>query len=979
MKKFLLYFLTITATTLPTFGATDSKNNEFLFSVKAKITGYTDMAPGSRPQAKITSPSDCKFLIYSKNIKDNSNPQISTTITDTFDTSVTCPTGTSSITLEFISNKTPIGSPKYNVQNPTHTIELKPNKKNYKLPDIVLEQTNKPTSASDDKKTTSVITRGTTNNTSADNSPSFASQSAAINASNDTSLHAKSTPEQTPAKSERQQAVEQNMKNSLTVRTAPKTPNKKLDDPDNTNPLTETTKKQNAAASDDLENNFDFASASAGTNNTTTARSGLTATPTEQTPEKSERQQAVEQNMKKSLTVQNTQKTPNVKLDDPKLSESNPLAETTKKQNEKAAADLENNFDFASASAGTNNEIIARSGLGATPTEQTPEKSERQQAVEQNMKKSLTVTQKSSVQKTGISQSPAEKERLERTALTKFCKDDGFVYKKNGTETASLGYVKDLCDSKNKVELICYNFKGASIPTEDIIRHFANYCYTNTTNSCESKKEPRPSGHYDKKKADRAAKQEENKIGKRCEIENATSAKYVQKMSGKIVCEPDDCICGYEIIENNFQYSCQKWRQNNPSCYMHESMPDNATKAHYECNKNNKKICVVDDCDYETHYLNKEKNKCIAKSTVKCASNEIVNNVGQCQKNPTDLVKPNDPSKQEMSQADIERDNCVRNQKKNHTKYENNKCVCESADYEMQDDGVCTLKRAKCLEKDHTKYIKGRCVCESDKYEMHSDNNCYMTRAALDAEAAEMEDADNAAKDEQLFLETRKEACAIDNLGEWDEKTGKCKCKTGYKLGDDYACHATNKTVTQETLQALCSNTNGEWDKNKCKCKNETHTFDNEKGCTPDDKKVKRAEKQQEKEIASLNADRDNAERKAFCDNTGGDWNEKTNKCKCKKGFELVDDGCEETEKSQTNTKKKELCEKNGNWNEALKKCNCSGKEFFDEDEGCVAATLEFSAYEKQFNTMKAMLKLKVEELDAEPAEEAEEPGNEEA
>ena len=561
----------------------------------------------------------------------------------------------------------------------------------------------------------------------------------------------------------------------------------------------------------------------------------------------------------------------------------------------------DNNFDFAATSATQN----ASSGLLlATPAqEDEPQPNQRQQAVEANLKKATTVPAKPTKNK--IDQSPNEQARLTRTALTKFCQDDGFVYKNNGTEIASLGYVKDLCDSKNKVELSCYNFKGDPIPSEDIIRHFANYCYTNTTNSCESKKESRPSDHYNKKDAERAAKQEENKVGKRCEIENATSAKYVKKMSGKIVCEPDDCICGYEIVENNFQYSCKKWRQDKPSCYGHESMPDNATKAHYECNKNNKKICVVDECNYKTHYLDGNKNKCIAKSTVKCATDEIVNNVGQCQKNPTVLAQPNDPSKQEMSQSDIERDNCVRNQDKKHTKYENGKCVCENNDYEMQDDGVCTLKRAKCKEQSHTKYENGRCVCESDKYEMHSDNNCYMTSAALDAEASEMEDADNAAKDEQLFLETRKEACAIDNLGEWNDKTHKCKCKSGYKLGDDYACHATNKTATNEANKKLCEKDGaGKWtDKNKCECTDPTHSFVDGKGCEKDDKKA------------------DEEKHKALC-KSPNEWNDRTHKCKCK------------------NT-----------------------KEFFDEETGCVAATPKFIEAQKEIENLKSQLEATITEL----------------
>ena len=523
----------------------------------------------------------------------------------------------------------------------------------------------------------------------------------------------------------------------------------------------------------------------------------------------------------------------------------------TKEQVDKIVTEYCETIGFAAASATQN----ASSGLLlATPAQEVKSQpNQRQQDIESNLKKETTVPTKKP-----DPQTDEEQKRLVRTAFSKFCKDDGYVYKDNDAELPSIGVLDANCNAPGNGQLYfsCYKFKTNPAPAQEIHKHFAYYCYTNVTTPTKITTATRPSDHYNKKDAERAAKQEENKVGKRCEIENATSAKYVKKMSGKIVCEPDDCICGYEIVENNFQYSCKKWRQDKPSCYGHESMPDNATKAHYECNKNNKKICVVDECNYKTHYLDSNKNKCIAKSTVKCASDEIVNNVGQCQKNPTVLARPNDPSKQEMSQSDIERDNCVRNQDKKHTKYENGKCVCENNDYEMQDDGVCTLKRAKCKEQSHTKYENGRCVCESDKYEMHSDNNCYMTSAALDAEASEMEDADNAAKDEQLFLETRKEACAIDNLGEWNDKTHKCKCKSGYKLGDDYACHATNKTATNEENKTLCEKDGaGKWNKTlkQCNCNEKNHIFDEETGCVAATKTFTEAQEKMKQLETQLN------------------------------------------------------------------------------------------------------------------------------
>ena len=201
-------------------------------------------------------------------------------------------------------------------------------------------------------------------------------------------------------------------------------------------------------------------------------------------------------------------------------------------------------------------------------------------------------------------------------------------------------------------------------------------------------------------------------------------------------------------------------------------------------------------------------------------------------------VGKNDPSKQEMSQNDIARDNCVRNQDKKHTKFENNKCVCESNDYEMQSDGYCTLKRTKCIKQKNTKYENGRCICTSDDYTMQPDNNCILT--SPDAIAA---DAENAAELEKLDLATRKELCTTDGFGEWNEKQNKCKCKTGYKLQDDGTCNPTDKTAKNNHKKELCTSPNT-WNETlkKCTCDNKNHFFDETEGCTAQSQKFMTAQ-----------------------------------------------------------------------------------------------------------------------------------------
>ena len=646
-------------------------------------------------------------------------------------------------------------------------------------------------------------------------------------------------------------------------------------------------------------------------------------------------------------------------------------AERSQPKQTKQTKKQEPDFDFAAASANDMNTTVARSGLGNTlaPEPTTPEKSERQKQIEENTKKSLTVQPKPEKKK--IAQTANEKSRLTRTAIDKFCKDDGYVYKKNAIETPSIGYVQDLCNSESKVKFVCYNFKGASIPTQEIIKHFANYCYTNTTNSCESIKESRPSDHYNKKDAQRAEKV---------------------------------------------------------------------------------------TCNWSTHYLDSKKNKCVAKSTVKCANDEVVNNEGKCQKNVSvTFQKPGDMTGHEWSQNDRERMKCDQDKDKKHTKFENNKCVCESADYEMQSDGYCTLKRAKCLKQRNTKYENGRCVCESSDFEMHKDNNCYYTAEAIDRNEEEMLAADEEETNKKLNASAKQGLCELTD-GTW--KNGKCKCPNGYELSDTGECEMTKKTQTAAEKQKSCTDSGGTWSKNTCKCeKRNTILLNDECVCISGDfemhadkacyytaEAIDRNEEEMIREdenkshietlkllceggetkgtwtddfkcecpdgyaVSSTNEceitdeAQKNANKEKACTETDGKWNNKTNECKCKTGFIISREGkcvstydeekanscaetggkwtkkntcnckngwnldadgfCQPNDKTAANNHKKELCTEPNKWNDTLKKCTCKDKkQFFDEETGCVSATADFLAAETELNTLKQQFETKKAEL----------------
>ena len=360
---------------------------------------------------------------------------------------------------------------------------------------------------------------------------------------------------------------------------------------------------------------------------------------------------------------------------------------TTTKQNTKT--EPENNFDFAAASANDMNTTVARSGLGNTPAPEptTPEKSERQQQIEANIKKATTTPTK-----------PAAEVIFEISAKIEI---------DNGTLPSNI--------------------------TADI-----------SPSTCKP-----------------------------------AASKY---FSGKNISKGYRCPAGTNSVTFTFLTEDQKAKTKYD--IENKTQTINLTgQKKYTLEKPIKFVTKKATCDWSTHYLDSKKNKCVAKSTVKCADDEKVDNAGKCQKNIK--VGPMNNSDLEMTQDDINRDNCIRGQDKKHTKFENNKCVCESNDYEMQSDGYCTLKRAKCLKQRNTKYENGRCICTSSDFEMHKDNNCYYTSEALERESDAMEEADYEEELKQQDIETRKKLCTDKNRGNWNEKKEKCECTDKKQFFDD--------------------------------------------------------------------------------------------------------------------------------------------------------------------------------------------------
>lgn len=340
-------------------------------------------------------------------------------------------------------------------------------------------------------------------------------------------------------------------------------------------------------------------------------------------------------------------------------------------------------------------------------------------------------------------------------------------------------------------------------------------------------------------------------------------------------------------------------------------------------------------CNWSTHYLDSKKNKCVAKSTVKCANDEVVNNEGKCQKNVSvTFQKPGDMTGHEWSQTDRERMKCDQDKDKKHTKFENNKCVCENADYEMQSDGYCTLKRAKCLKQRNTKYENGRCVCESSDFEMHKDNNCYYTAEAIDRNEEEMLAADEEATNKKLNAETKQNLCELTD-GTW--KNGKCKCPNGYELSDTGECEMTKKTQTAAEKQKSCTDSGGTWSKNTCKCeKRNTILLNDECVCISGDFEMHAdkacyytAEAIDRNEEEMIRDDENKAHietLKLLCEGgeTKGTWTDDF-KCECPDGYAVSSTNeCEITDAAQKNANNEKACtETDGKWNKKTNECKC--------------------------------------------------------
>lgn len=533
---------------------------------------------------------------------------------------------------------------------------------------------------------------------------------------------------------------------------------------------------------------------------------------------------------------------PNANPDEIKVELAAYCSKTLEQQSKKLQAKnnhSDDNFDFAAASANSN----ASSGLllATSAQEDEPQPNQRQQDIESNLKKETTVPTKKP-----YPQTDEEQKRLVRTAFSKFCKDDGYVYKDNGAELPSIGVLDANCNAPGNGQLYfsCYKFKTNPAPAQEIHKHFAYYCYTNVTTPTKITAATRPSDHYNKKDAERAAKQEGNKtttktcpkitaewkkqnnatagacdtttgelyiteckpdyvgatrgigkdgyksctasnltkIGEKCDTENATSAKYAQ-VNGSVVCQPTKCKCGYELSNNK----CNAWTETSEQCSV-----NNAKTAKYIC-ENDKKVCKVEKC-LDTHYLDSDKNKCIAKSTVKCTQYEDVDDTGKC-----------------VAKLDADRSKAEHQES------------CRNTNGEWTDDNKCKCK-------------KGYKPVDGDPYA------CEPT-------------------EKTATNEEKKQLCEKDGAGKWTDKN-KCECTNpAYSFIDDQGCQPDDKKTEHEKHKALCKSPN-EWNDrtHKCKCKNTKEFFDEETGCvaatktfTEAQEKMKQLETQLNEKVTELN------------------------------------------------------------------------------------------------------------------------------
>ena len=200
--------------------------------------------------------------------------------------------------------------------------------------------------------------------------------------------------------------------------------------------------------------------------------------------------------------------------------------------------------------------------------------------------------------------------------------------------------------------------------------------------------------------------------------------------------------------------------------------------------------------------------------------------------------------------------------------------------------------------------------------------------------------------------------------------------KKKYTLGSGIELTSKNQTVTNNSIQnkkeaerAKCKEkSHTKYENGRCVCESDKYEMHSDNNCyMTADALTAESDAMEEADYDAAITELDNNTRERLCANSEhpGKWDINKAKCNCPKGYELVNDICEPTDKTAKNEENKKLCEKNGNWNEKSNTCRCKNtNEFFDDDEGCVAASSEFLDYEKQFNTMKTQVKLKVEELD---------------
>ena len=190
--------------------------------------------------------------------------------------------------------------------------------------------------------------------------------------------------------------------------------------------------------------------------------------------------------------------------------------------------------------------------------------------------------------------------------------------------------------------------------------------------------------------------------------------------------------------------------------------------------------------------------------------------------------------------------------------------------------------------------------------------------------------------------------------GKWQKAINKCNCPDGTKWDDEEGClikdddddNEKSKKDDDEDLtpskrdarKALCEQ-GGKWVGGVCYCSDDTHSFDKEKGCIPDEKKTKKA------------ISKDNKQQLQKLCETGGRGQWKNGKCKCKSEKDTYDPNSglctslstEESNKIADDVNKKITnCKAQGTWNVKTGTCDCGiGKEWDDKLYMCITKKYE--------------------------------------